>query len=222
MTSAGAPTKRWPPAERSGSRPTRGRTTDGPFDRLPGTDAAQSARRLRVPALEYRRRRPAARRRRCRRGRALLPVRGATAPGGRTERAAGRGGHGGFRRVPVLLPGRGRGGGDGGWQRGCTQPAPLPEPARARRGGGRHTGHRQHQRHDARRLDQLRARDARRGRRGDRAEHLLHTRRPAHHRPRGRAAAHRHPGPGQGRGDRARGGQAEPALQLGRRDGPAA
>ncbi len=24
----------------------------------------------------------------------------------------------GFRRVPVLLPGRGRGGGDSGWQRG--------------------------------------------------------------------------------------------------------
>src|SRR4029077_12603484 len=106
--------------ERRCSRPTRGRKTDGPFDRLPWTDATQSARRLGVPALEYRRRRPAAGRRRCRRGGALLPVRGAIAPGGRGERAAGRGGHGGFRRVPVLLSGRGRGGGDGGWQRGST------------------------------------------------------------------------------------------------------
>ena len=89
-------------------------------------------------------------------------------------------------------------------------------------GGRGHPGHRQPQRRDAQRLDQLRARDPGRGRRGDRAEHLLHTSRPAHYGPRGRAAARGHPVPGQGRGDRAGGGQAGPALQLSRRDGAAA
>ena len=118
-----------------------------------------------------------------------------------------------LRRVAVLLPARRRRG---------PRPAPLPEPARTRGGRGRGSGDRQPQRHHARRLGRLRPRDAgcRRGR--DRAEHLLPARRSAHLRPRRRTAPPRHPGAGQGRGDRAGGGQAQPVLQLDRRDGAAA
>src|SRR6185312_9994559 len=108
-TSAGTPTRRWPPAAPIGSLPTRGRNADGPFDQLPGPGAAQPARRLRVTDLEYPRRRKAAGRRRRWRDRALLPVRGAAAAGSRAERTARRRRHRQLRRGAVLLPGRHRG-----------------------------------------------------------------------------------------------------------------
>ena len=100
---------------------------------------------------------------------------------------AGRRRHRELRRVAVVLPGRGRGG---------ARPAPLPEPARARRGRRRRSGDRQPQRRHARRLGRLRPGDAGRRRGRDRAEHLLPSRRPAHLRPRGRAAPHRRPARG--------------------------
>ena len=107
-TSAGAPTRRWLPAERRfpGRRAEGG--TDGPFDGYLGltlrNPLVASASPLSIPSTAS-----GAGRRRCRRGGALLPVRGATAPGGRV-RTHGRPrlGTEGFRRVPVLLPGRGR------------------------------------------------------------------------------------------------------------------
>ena len=109
-----------------------------------------------------------------------------------------------------------------GGRRDERRPAPLPEPARARRRRRRHPGDRQPERRHAGRLDRLRPRDAG-GRRGrDRAQHLLPPRRPAHPRPRRRAAPPRHPRARQGRGQRAGRGQAEPVLQLDRRDGAAA
>ena len=169
----------------------------------------------RVAAVEHARRHPAAGRRRRRRGRALLAVRGAAAPGGGAERAAGRRRHRELRRVAVLLPCRGGRGRQTGPRRYLSllerAAAAVEIPVIASLNGV-----------TPRRLDRLRPGDAGRGCRGDRAEHLLRARRPAHLRPGGRAAAHRHPVPGQGRGDRAGGGQAEPALQLDRRDGAAA
>ena len=48
-TSAGTSTRRWRPAARSTSPPTRGRSADGPLDPLPGPGAAQPARRLARP-----------------------------------------------------------------------------------------------------------------------------------------------------------------------------
>ena len=80
--SAGTSTRRWRPAARSTSPPTRARTADGPLDRLHGPRAAQPARRVGVAAVADRGRRAAAGRRRRRRGRALLALRGAAAPRG--------------------------------------------------------------------------------------------------------------------------------------------
>ena len=77
-----------------------------------------------VAAVVHRRRRPAAGRRRRRRDRAVLAVRGAAARGGRANARLVDAGSRELRRGARLLPGRGRGG---------RRPAPLPEPARARR-----------------------------------------------------------------------------------------
>ena len=132
---------------------------------------------------------------------------------GGAGRGAGRGRLRELRRGAVVLPGRGRGG---------ARAARLREPARARRGRRRRPGDRQPQRRHARGLGRLRPGDAGRRRRRDRAEHLLPARRPAHLRPRRRAAPPRRPGARQGRGDGAGGGQARPLLQLDRGDGAAA
>ena len=206
------------PRRRTGSPPTRGRTADGPVDPLPGPGAAQPARRLRVPALEHPRRRPAAGRRRRRRGRALLPVRGAAAPGSGAERTARRRRHRQLRRVAVLLPGR-RAAEAGTATTGPRRYLSLLERAAAAveipvigslngvTPGGWTSYARAMQDAGAAAIE---------------LNIYYIPGDPRITRPRRRAAAHRHPVPGQGGGDRASGGQAEPALQLDRRDGPAA
>ena len=83
---AGTSTRRWRHEVPSTSQPTHARIADGPLDRLHGPRAAQPARRLRLAALADGRRRAAARRRRSRRGRPLLALRGAGAERGGRER----------------------------------------------------------------------------------------------------------------------------------------
>ena len=90
-------------------------TADGPLDRLHGPRAAQPARRVGVAALADRRRRAAARRRGCRRGRPLLALRGAAAARGGRERAAAS------TPAPRASPSRSR----------TSRPPPRTRPARA-------------------------------------------------------------------------------------------
>ena len=105
----------------------------------------------------------------------------------------------------------------------------LLKRAAAARG---HPGDRQPQRSHHRRVDGLCERPAGRGGCRDRAEHLLPARRPPaphppprpsprplHLRQRRGAAPRRDPDHGQGSGHRAGGGEAQPVLQLDRRDG---
>ena len=167
---------------------------------------------VRIAAVVHARRRQAAGRRRRRRDRSVLAVRGAAARAGNSSHPARRGERREFPRGAGLLPRRGTRG---------RRPPQLPRPARAGRRCRRGTCDREPQRRHPRGLDRIRPRDAGRRRSRDRAEHLLPPWRSRDLRPRRRAAPHRRPGARQGRRQRAGRGQAQPLLQLHRRDGTA-
>ena len=141
-TSAGTCTRRWRPAARSDSRPTRARIADGPFDPLHGPHAAQPARRVGVPALADRGRRAA-------RWPTPASARSSSTRSSRSSCAARRPRTRGWStpapraspsRSPTSRPSPRRRPGH----------APLPEPARARGRRRRRPGDRQPQRRHAR------------------------------------------------------------------------